>query len=238
MDLGKKYGFRAILSSTDEPVTPVPSVAAPQQRNTAPHRGLDNNPGKDGALINDSHPYFPSDCRHCAFYKPDRKDIMASFFENRTKDCYHCPYIDGCVSRIIEKRRIDNNTAAKKYEVKKLGLMAAMEDFEVASLVTGILHRTGKSQQRFLKHLHHDYEVDAGVFVWNNPEKMEFVRISPLGEGKDLTKQEDIENIQRKKDRGVVEYLVYKCRFGMRNYLIKTEKLIHGNEQFYSLVEK
>ena len=36
MDLGKKYGFRAILSSTDEQVTPVPSVAAPQQRNTAP----------------------------------------------------------------------------------------------------------------------------------------------------------------------------------------------------------
>lgn len=98
---GDRWNCKCDLSSTDEPVTPVPSVAAPQQRNTAPHRGLDNNPGKDGALINDSHPYFPSDCRHCAFYKPNRKDFMASFFENRTKNCFNCPYINGCIDKVL-----------------------------------------------------------------------------------------------------------------------------------------
>lgn len=94
---GDRWNCKCDLTSTDEPATPVPSAAVSQQPGNAPHRGLDNNPGKDGALINDSHPYFPSDCRHCAFYKPGRRDFMTSFFEDRTKDCYHCPYIDGCI---------------------------------------------------------------------------------------------------------------------------------------------
>lgn len=132
----------------------------------------------------------------------------------------------------MEKKEIDRIAKIKKDEVKELGLMPAMEDRAIESLVTGVLHRTGKSQQRFLKHLHHDYDIDAGVFVWNNPEEMEFVRVSPLGEGKDLTKQEVLDNIERKKKRIVAEYLVYKVKYKDKTFLVKTERLIFGKEQF------
>ncbi|MBQ6377613.1 MAG: hypothetical protein IJJ56_02305 [Prevotella sp.] len=100
---GDRWNCKCDLTSTDEPPTPVPSVAAAEQPVNSPHRGLDNNPGTDGALFSDSHPYFPSDCRHCAFYRPSRRAYLRTFFENRAKDCYNCPYINGCIDKTLAK---------------------------------------------------------------------------------------------------------------------------------------
>ncbi len=100
---GDRWNCKCDLTSTDEPPTAVPSVAAAEQPVNSPHRGLDNNPGTDGALFSDSHPYFPSDCRHCAFYHPDRRAYLRTFFENRVKDCHNCPYINGCIDRTLAK---------------------------------------------------------------------------------------------------------------------------------------
>ncbi|MBQ6377617.1 MAG: hypothetical protein IJJ56_02325 [Prevotella sp.] len=54
---GDRWNCKCDLTSTDEPPTPVPSVAVSQQPANSPHRGLDNNPGTDGKLFADSHPY-------------------------------------------------------------------------------------------------------------------------------------------------------------------------------------
>ena len=138
----------------------------------------------------------------------------------------------------MEKKEIDKVAREKKKEIINRGLMPVVEDTNVSSLVTGILHRTGKSQQRFLKHLHHDYDIDAGIFAWNNPENLEFVKESLLGEGKDLTKQENLDNIERKKKRKVEKYHVYRFAYKERTFLVKMEKLTYGKEQFYSLMEE
>ena len=50
---GDRWNCKCGLSSTDEPVTPVPE-AAPGDN---PQPGLDNNPAKDAKLFADSHPY-------------------------------------------------------------------------------------------------------------------------------------------------------------------------------------
>lgn len=50
---GDRWNCKCSLSSTDDPVTPVPD-ATPQDK---PQPGLDNNPGKDGKLFSDNHPY-------------------------------------------------------------------------------------------------------------------------------------------------------------------------------------
>lgn len=50
---GDRWNCKCGLSSTDDPVTPVPD-STPQDK---PQPGLENNPGKDGKLFSDNHPY-------------------------------------------------------------------------------------------------------------------------------------------------------------------------------------
>ena len=47
--------------------------------------------------FSDDHPYFPASCSDCPFYNPKFKDRLKRLFRDRVKDCYHCPYIDGCI---------------------------------------------------------------------------------------------------------------------------------------------
>lgn len=51
---GDRWNCKCTLSSTDEPVTPVPAGTTPS---STPQKGLENNPGKDAKLFSDSHPY-------------------------------------------------------------------------------------------------------------------------------------------------------------------------------------
>lgn len=57
---GDRWNCKCTLSSTDDPETPVPTIPnepAPPT-GTNPNAGLDNNPGKDGKIFSDSHPYI------------------------------------------------------------------------------------------------------------------------------------------------------------------------------------
>ena len=93
---GDRWNCKCSLTSTDEPCTETP---APGKADN-PHPGLDSNPGTDKAVFSQSHPYFPKSCSTCDFYKPGLKGWLRSMFVNRTKDCYNCPYINGCLSRM------------------------------------------------------------------------------------------------------------------------------------------
>ena len=89
--------------------------------------------------------------------------------------------------------------------------------------------------QMVMKHLHHDYDVDAAIYMWEHIEDLEYIRVSTLGEGKDMTLQENIDNVQHKRDRHVEDYVIYRLKYRGRNFLIKTERLTYGIEQPYSL---
>ncbi len=88
-----RWNCKCHLEATDEPASPddlVEDMPVPQLQ-----RGLDNNPGKDGHLINDTHPYFPKSCARCPYYKPRGvKNRLKAAFSNRKKDCFNCPYIN------------------------------------------------------------------------------------------------------------------------------------------------
>ena len=81
-------------------------------------------------------------------------------------------------------------------------------------------------------------EIDAIKYVWSNPHKMERVRISPLGEGKDLRSQKDIKNLENKKKRGIVRYNVYKFEYKNKTYHLKLEEHRAGFEQMYPLTKE
>lgn len=94
---GDRWNCKCTLEQTDDPATPELKELLDGDR---PQPGLGNNPGKDGHLFSQDHPYFPESCSSCAFYRPDVKDRILGFFNARKKDCYNCPYINGCISRM------------------------------------------------------------------------------------------------------------------------------------------
>lgn len=90
---GDRWNCKCSLEQTDEPVCR-PAGMEPTQ----PQRGLENNPGKDGHIFNQTHPYFPTRCSQCAFYQSGGiKERLLAVFQNRRKDCYNCPFINGCL---------------------------------------------------------------------------------------------------------------------------------------------
>lgn len=178
---GDRWNCKCDLTATDEDPTPLPD----DDRKSNPQPGLDNNPGTDGIIFSDSHPYFPNDCKHCAFYKPGFKDWMKHVFRNRAKDCYDCPYIKECLERVerngfkLEKSfhnggrlyvhpKVDRDKPDYK-DVKRVCLHLARMGHQVR--MTPRLHYLSDEYQRVYKSLTNtkyyrkcpDFEVD-GLF--------------------------------------------------------------------------
>ncbi len=92
---GDRWNCKCSLEQTDEPATPELKAEFDGLR---PQRGLENNTGRDGRTFSDNHPYFPESCAKCGFYrKANIKNRILGGFTNRQKDCYNCPFIDGCL---------------------------------------------------------------------------------------------------------------------------------------------
>ncbi|MBF1433192.1 MAG: hypothetical protein HXN47_06475 [Prevotella nanceiensis] len=90
---GDRWNCKCSLESTDDPASPDDVIddlpVEPAQR------GLENNPGKDGKMFNDTHPYFPKNCNQCSFYKNRGfKNKMKTWFNNHEKDCYNCSFFN------------------------------------------------------------------------------------------------------------------------------------------------
>ena len=104
---GDRWNCKCDLTSTDEPATSVPDSPVPDGSPSGndPQPGLKDNPGKTQSVFSEDHPYFPADCKHCDFYNPTVKARLKNVFTARIKDCYHCPYIDGCIDRTAEMKR-------------------------------------------------------------------------------------------------------------------------------------
>lgn len=117
---GDRWNCKCSLEATD-----APAVRPKDMEPTKPQRGLENNPGKDGHTFSDNHPYFPDKCSHCfAYKKSSLKNRLKYFFNNRQKDCYDCPFINGCLEKNLIKeaykkrmKEIRSDVAPLKNEV-------------------------------------------------------------------------------------------------------------------------
>lgn len=87
---GDRWGCQCSLEATDDPVTKSPTSIDHADP------GLDNNPGKDGRIFSESHPYFPDSCQDCPF----SKSVQSGVFTNKAKDCSNCPYILDCIDKV------------------------------------------------------------------------------------------------------------------------------------------
>ena len=122
---GDRWNCKCMLEQTDEPANP---EVLDGIEDTPPQRGLENNPGKDGHTFSDNHPYYPGKCSQCFAYRNSGiKNSLIGIFKNRAKDCYNCPFINGCIDRMQAKQPIDNAAFARKQEVKDYDLMPKLD---------------------------------------------------------------------------------------------------------------
>ena len=107
---GDRWNCKCSLEATDELVIPLPEDMPPVK----PQRGLENNPGKDGKIFNDTHPYFPKSCYQCPFNKGFKNKIR-TFLNSQEKDCHGCNKIDAKLP--TKKPDIEKLTPEQKHEI-------------------------------------------------------------------------------------------------------------------------
>ena len=121
---GDEWGCQCDWRATDEEPTDNTGLG---DEAIKPSPGLGGNPARTGQLFSDDHPYFPSDCDHCAF-----KSTRLRIFSNKQKNCYQCANIIKAIKEAklapvieeYERLRADENYTDVKIDRKSGGLKA------------------------------------------------------------------------------------------------------------------
>lgn len=184
------------------------------------------NAGKEGKSVPDYNPYTIRRCRDCDVAKG--KTRLARFVPDN-EVCRACVYIRTC----LEQRRDPNFIPFKR----ELTGEATQIQQEFDNLATKNFYQTRKSFKRGISHARNIEEAEMYRIINDQISELVFVRESPLGEVKDLSDPKDIANIERKRQRGVTGYNVYKLHLNGNVWLIKTE-VHHGiSEAIYHLYQ-
>lgn len=174
-------------------------------------------------------------------------DSMVGFHKMEDIDGYP-PYHGHCCCYVIPifSSETNNNgeTDSKTELAKEKDRLRESDEmpteYELSTfdnLQTNKLLRSDKVKNRLLWHTFSLQELNAAKYIWNHPDKLNFERVSILGEGKDLTKSEDSKNVERKKRRKIRQYNVYSFTYQNNRWLIKLEQHRKGFEQFYSFTK-
>lgn len=110
---GDEWGCQCDWRATDEPVTD--NTGLDGDGGPSVSKGLGGDPSRTGQVFSQDHPYFPSDCKHCGFYKPGIRDRLKGIFSARVKDCYDCPFIKQCISATNKGFRYTREERIKIY---------------------------------------------------------------------------------------------------------------------------
>ena len=102
---GDRWNCQCDLRQTDLPPTDIPTIPIGDAANS-PAPGLDNNPGTDGVIFNDRHPYFPKNCTECPFANMGKK--LMSLAKGGRGDCYECLSANSIVNRQLYEEYKDN----------------------------------------------------------------------------------------------------------------------------------
>ena len=138
---------------------------------------------------------------------------------------------------IIGRPRVTPEIKQAQKELREI-LKTSKDDKELTNLSTGKLITNRVSKENFTDHVYSLEEKEACKFIWNNPDKLQYVRQSTFGEGKDMTSEKAIKNLSNKESRGVKWYNSYSFEYNGKTYYVKLEQVEKNGvmkEQFYSL---
>lgn len=184
------------------------------------------NPGKEGKSVPDYNPYTIRKCKDCDIAKGKLK--LAFIPDNEL--CAACEILRTCYD---QKR-----TAAFKEYRKSMENQAEHLTESHSNLFTKNFYQTKKSFKRGIGHARNIEEAEMFVEINQHISELRPIRISLLGEGKDLSDPKDIANLQKKRDRGVTAYHIYELEFGGDTWVIKTEIYKNRSEAVYALYKK
>ena len=102
---GDRWNCQCDLRQTDLPPTDIPTIPIGDAANS-PAPGLDNNPGTDGVIFNDNHPYFPKNCTTCPFANMGKKLMFLA--TGGRGDCYECLSANSIVNKQLYEEYKDN----------------------------------------------------------------------------------------------------------------------------------
>lgn len=237
---GDRWNCKCDLEQSDDPVTPAPVGS----RNDDPAPGLENNPAKDKRLFSNKHPYFASSCSTCPFSGSN----LSALFHNLAgrKNCSNCNLIAKCIANTANRCDKQHNAAMKAaiMDIVRAKQFAEKRPKGEKSLVKNGSFVTGKmidSKKTFKNVYNHELradEIEAVIAFYSKPTKVRFIKESPLGEGKDLTRPKDAKNIAKKKARGVTHYNVYEFKTSNGKYRLKTEVNKKGYEIPYFIYKE
>jgi SPP1 gp7 family putative phage head morphogenesis protein len=186
------------------------------------------NPGKSMKLMPPKHPYLPKGCGDCSYNK------LA--YNPNSEKCQACKSI-----REIE----DQRKAVKAISIARNKAISSISDgtfknelLGLGNIKTGFLYKSRKSIKTLLHHSRNVAEIETAMSIIDHLDKLEFVRTSYLGEGKNLKDPIEQQKIQKKIDRGVVGYNIYYYRYHDRRWVVKTEVSYRGDETLYSFTKK
>lgn len=216
---GDRWGCKCSLENTDDEPTSVPDDPNPKQNR--PADGLDNNPGKDGKLFGDSHPYIKNASRQAKKavekYMESRVDLPKPIKVKETK----------------EERR-ERLIRMKDDIVENCKILEIKADV----LETGVYYEDATTMERGIYHARNEEEImmfrDIHLYV----DKLKGPHFSPLGEVKDMDNPKDAKNVAKKKKRGVTGYNVYEVEIGKTTWLVKMEIFKDKSESAYNIMKK
>ena len=136
--------------------------------------GLDNNPGKDGRIFSESHPYFPDSCQDCPF----NKGGVSGLFSNKAKDCYNCQYVP-CFDKMSLKDKLDSLKNASTSEYGKiLGSIISSREFKPIEGHPGVYAMPSNERESLFPIADKAVRHGNTVYIMPNPKdskSMDFV---------------------------------------------------------------
>ena len=189
------------------------------------------NVGKTGKIFSEKHPYFMQRCRNC---------------NGTPQNLAVHPQCVACVAGRKEGEKLIKEIETKR---KKIDALKAQRDNVINSVTknellglenikTGFLYKSRKKVKVFLNHCYNNAEIETAESIIKNPDKLEFVRISPLGEGKKLKDPSEQDKLKNKVKRGIIQYHIYYYQYKGRRWCVKTEVRYDGEETLYSFTKK
>ncbi len=233
---GDRWNCKCELRQTERNETPVPR--ADDKQDAQP--GLENNPA-DGRIFSRKHPYFPKDCTACPFAGNKLAALVSNLAGRR--DCNRCR---ACDKRIATAKRKAEAQQKSKQQGKRSAQTKAFEKLDtfkpskisIKSLQTGVFNDSKDGYRAIISHCYDEDRFRAAMALRKKVGKLKFVRVSPFGEGKNLSNPKDIKNLRKKKRRGVICYNVYEWKHKGYVYEVKMEVNKHGFESLYWLKRK
>ena len=198
---GDRWNCKCSLEATDEPPTDAPQPSSPAD-NPAP--GLENNPGSDGALFSDRHPYFPKGCTACPYAK-SRLFALFSDLAAR-KDCMACAKVNEAIQQ-TDPLGFNADSNRKEFRKKRRDLEKELKKLPAVKIddsriYSGHLYLGSDDMAAVLSHCYNGLELEAARRLRELVRTIKDGRYAPLDMGR--------HNIQKKLDRGVLHYVAYE----------------------------